>query len=71
MQRTEPVERLLTRVEVEEIFGISKRFLEVAAVRGDGPKHYAIGRSVRYRVSDINLWIDSRGVRPNSASRGF
>lgn len=52
-------ERLLTRVEVEERFGIPKRFLEVAALRGNGPKIVRIGRLVRYRVKDIDAWIDA------------
>lgn len=50
---------LLTRTDVETHFGISKRFLEVSATRGDGPPRIKIGRSVRYRVGDIRDWIDS------------
>lgn len=51
--------RLLSRDEVEETFGVSRRFLELAVARGDGPAVVRIGRSVRYRVSDILSWIDS------------
>ena len=52
--------RLLTRLEVEDQFGISKRFLELAVSRGDGPPIVRIGRSVRYRASDIYKWIDAQ-----------
>ena len=52
--------RLLTRLEVEDQFGISKRFLELAVRRGDGPPIVRIGRSVRYRASDIYKWIDAQ-----------
>ena len=60
-------ERLLTRKEVEQVFGYpSKRFLELAALRGDGPMMVRIGRSVRYRVSDLRTWIAAHQVASTS-----
>jgi predicted DNA-binding transcriptional regulator AlpA len=53
-------DRLLSRAEVEVNFGLSRRFLEVSAVWGDGPPMVKIGRSARYRVADIHAWIDAR-----------
>jgi len=61
--RQHDTDRLLTRAEVEETFGISKRFLEVAAQRKEGPCMIKIGRSVRYRVGDIRQWIDQCSVQ--------
>jgi predicted DNA-binding transcriptional regulator AlpA len=55
-------DRLLSRADVEEIFGISKRYLEIAAQRNDGPCMIKIGRSVRYRVGDIRQWIEQCAV---------
>jgi len=56
-------DRLLTREEVEERFGISKRSLEISAQRGDGPPMIRIGRRmVRYSVLDIADWIAARRV---------
>ncbi len=55
-------DRLLTRGEVQSHFGLSQRFLEMSAVRGDGPPFFRIGRNVRYRVADLRAWIDSRRV---------
>lgn len=57
-------DRLLNRVEVHTYFGLSQRYLEVSAVRGDGPPMIKIGRSVRYRVSDLREWIDGHRVLP-------
>lgn len=37
MQTTLNDDRLLSRSEVHSYFGLSQRFLEVSAVRGDGP----------------------------------
>lgn len=51
-------DRLLTRDEVEERFGISKRFLEICATKRTGPRIVRIGRLVRYRPQDIYRWID-------------
>lgn len=52
-------DRLLNRGEVQSYFGLTQRFLEVSAMRGDGPPMAKIGRSVRYRVGDLRTWIDS------------
>lgn len=49
--------RLIDRKEVEYLYGVSKRFLELAAVKGIGPAYVKIGRSVRYRRDDIEAWI--------------
>lgn len=57
---------LLTREQVQASFGLSRRFLEIAAVRGDGPPFIKIGRSVRYQVADLSAWISARRVRSTS-----
>ncbi len=68
---TLPADRLLSRVEVEHFFGIPKRFLEIAAVRGDGPPMVKIGaRMVRYRVGDLRDWLAARTVRSTSQKPG-
>ncbi|MDI3336858.1 AlpA family transcriptional regulator [Defluviimonas aestuarii] len=51
--------RLLTRAEVEAIFGFpTRRYLEIAAGTGTGPVEIRIGRTVRYRASDVQAWIE-------------
>jgi predicted DNA-binding transcriptional regulator AlpA len=52
-------DRLLSRLEVEDLFGIPKRFLEKSAQTGEGPIRVYVGRLVRYRVDDIRAWIAS------------
>lgn len=64
--RNESGDRLLTRPEVEERFGLSLRFVEISAVRGDGPPMVKINRAVRYRVADVRAWIDARRVLSTS-----
>lgn len=52
-------DRLLNRSEVQSYFGLSIRYLQSAAVRGDGPPMVKIGRSVRYRVGDLRTWVET------------
>jgi predicted DNA-binding transcriptional regulator AlpA len=66
MQKTDQDDRLLTRSEVHTQFGLTQRYLEVAAVRGDGPPMIKIGRSVRYRTGDLREWIKSHQVNSTS-----
>ena len=61
-----PHDRLLTRAEVEVNFGLSRRYLEIAAVRDDDPPRVNIGRSVRYLVADLRQWIEARRVNSTS-----
>ncbi|MGJ8589400.1 MAG: helix-turn-helix transcriptional regulator [Yoonia sp.] len=58
--KSESDERLLTRDQVEDRFGIPKRFLEVSAMKGEGPPIIRLGRSVRYRPIDVIEWIDAQ-----------
>ena len=57
-------DRLLTRKEVSERFGIPMRFLETSANRPDGLPIIRFGRMVRYRPTDVRAWIlENRHVR--------
>lgn len=60
-------DRLLSRLEVEQHFGISKRYLETCVARGDGPPIVRIGRLARYRKKDIYDWI---AANTTGAKRG-
>ena len=62
MQTELNADRLLTRAEVQTYFGLSQRYLEISATRGDGPPFFKIGRSVRYRVAELRSWIETREV---------
>lgn len=54
-----PVEndRLLKQPEVERILGMSAASLEQWRLKGKGPKFCKLGRSVRYRESDLRAYI--------------
>ncbi|WP_273687326.1 helix-turn-helix transcriptional regulator [Ketogulonicigenium vulgare] len=62
-------DKLITRDQVQEKFGLSRRYLEIAAVRGDGPPMIKLGRSVRYRTGDIRDWIEAHKVHSTKDQR--
>lgn len=70
MQENLSPDRLLSRSEVQTAFGLSHRYLEVSAVKGGGPPMVKIGRTVRYRVSDLRSWIDTKLVTSTSDTGG-
>ncbi|MEM7730914.1 MAG: helix-turn-helix domain-containing protein [Pseudomonadota bacterium] len=57
---TDNPDQLLDRPTVATEFGISRRYLETAVHRGDGPRITRIGRLVRYRRSEVVRWIEAQ-----------
>ena len=54
-------ERLMKRSAAAELLGCSVRFLENAALRGDGPRFIKVSpRLVLYRLSDLQAWLETR-----------
>lgn len=55
---------LLSRDDVESEYGITRRWLELAAWRGEGPPMIKIGnRMVRYRRTEFEAWLRACTVR--------
>jgi predicted DNA-binding transcriptional regulator AlpA len=57
---------LLTQREVATLLKLSERTLERWRVAGTGPKFGRYGRSIRYRLTEIEAFIASRIVRSTS-----
>jgi predicted DNA-binding transcriptional regulator AlpA len=57
---------LLTQRQCAEALALSERTLERFRVSGVGPKFVRMGKSVRYRLSDVEAWIASRVVGSTS-----
>jgi predicted DNA-binding transcriptional regulator AlpA len=52
---------LLTRQEVSDRTGLSTKWLQNAAWRGDGPPMYRFTkRTSRYLSSDLDTWVATR-----------
>lgn len=55
--------RLLSRDEIEAEYGISRRWLELAAISGEGPPFIKVSpRMVRYRRDHIEIWLNEREI---------
>jgi predicted DNA-binding transcriptional regulator AlpA len=68
-----PATHLLSREEIQKEYGLTRRWLELAALKGNGPAYVKIGsRTVRYRRAEIERWLAEREVRSTSehSSRG-
>jgi excisionase family DNA binding protein len=60
---------LLTRTEAADLLGVKPQTLAVWATHGRyGLPVVKVGRSVRYRRSDIEAWLERRTVRPVEAT---
>lgn len=58
----------LTTREAADYLGLKHNTLEAWRCRGDGPRFVKLGRSVRYRQSDLDQWIESR-TRSNTSEQ--
>lgn len=48
--------------EAATYLGYDPRTLEGWRRRGTGPKYICVGRSVRYRIRDLDAWQDEHAV---------
>lgn len=55
---TEQINRLMNQKQVAEILGMSEAWLEMSRFKKTGIPYIKIGRSVRYRTSDVNQWLE-------------
>lgn len=51
--------KLLSERDVETTYGIERRTLQAWRLRGQGPVFLKVGRMVRYRVEDIEAFLDA------------
>jgi predicted DNA-binding transcriptional regulator AlpA len=62
-------EPLKIPAEVSAWLGVSERTLSDWRYRGIGPPFVSVGRHVRYRVEDVETWIDQQR-EPQASARG-
>lgn len=59
--------RMLNRREAAEYIGQAVSTLAAQAVRGGGPPFAKLGKSVRYRIADLDAYIEARMRNRESA----
>jgi len=58
--------QFLKRQQAAEYLNVKRSTLEAWATRGGGPAFVKLGRAVRYRISDLEKFIESR-IRANTS----
>lgn len=56
---TNQINETLTTKEAAKLLGIKPGTLEIWRSQGKSPKYMKIGRAVRYRLSDINEFMEN------------
>ena len=63
-------ERLLTPIQAADFLSLTPRWLEMKRYHGDGPPFVRVSaRCIRYRLSDIEDWVDCR-IRTSTSDLG-
>ncbi len=65
---TLPPTQLLPERDAARYIGMSRDFLRHQRMHGRGPAYARLGRSVRYRIGDLESWLDARMVRSRDAA---
>lgn len=55
-----PAQQFLTTPQAAEYIGLHKSTLDTWRCRGEGPRFVKLGRAVRYRIKDLDAYIESR-----------
>ncbi len=58
-------QNILSDREAANYIGMSESWLRQSRMKGTGPIFIKIGRSVRYRLIDLDIWLEGR-VRTNT-----
>jgi len=65
-----PAATLLTSRELAAMLGLKPRTVDMMRVSADGCPYIKIGRLVRYRLSDVELWLSQHERRSTSDTNG-
>ncbi len=61
-------QQLLSPAQASEYLGLSVSKLAKMRMMREGPKWASLGRSVRYRVEDLDAWVASQTITTESAA---
>lgn len=67
-EKSRPIRKrvLLTTAQAAEFLGKSESAMCIDRCRSAGPPYFKLGRSVRYDLADLEAWIESCRVDPES-----
>ena len=56
---------LINTDTVAKLLGLSSPTLRLWRTLGKGPQYVKLGGAVRYRISDLEAWLDSNTIEPS------
>lgn len=62
-------EELLTEREAAQFLRMSIKTLQARRLRCKPPRYIKLGRAIRYRVGDLEEWINESSVSPAPSSK--
>jgi hypothetical protein len=62
MTATQAPAQTLTEADAGRYIAMSRAWLRQGRMRGRGPAYLKIGRSVRYLVTDLDIWLAAHRV---------
>ena len=57
----------LTEHDTASYIGMSRPWLRQRRMRGEGPAYVRLGRAIRYRVADLDLFLEAHRVRTDAS----
>lgn len=57
---TAEIDPMLTKADLAEVCRVSERTVETWRATGSGPRAVRVGKHLRWRISDVREWLDSR-----------
>jgi excisionase family DNA binding protein len=61
---------LMTTAAASEYLGVPVKTLEAWRYTGNGPRFVKLGRSVRYRPTDLHAWIEANVRQSTTEQKG-
>jgi hypothetical protein len=62
-----PPSALVNPRDAAAYLGCSRQWLAVLRMKASGPAYHKHGSWVRYRVADLDAWVDQHRVQPGAA----
>ena len=63
-----PLAATLVEQESAKYVGYSAAYLRVARRKGTGPAYIRVGRSIRYRLEDLDAWLRAHRVETRASA---
>lgn len=65
MTHATPPQPAIGERDASRYIGMSVPWMRQGRMRGRGPAYIRIGRSIRYRIADLDRWLEQHKVDPS------